>query len=67
MTGLVILGKSKTCVTGFTFYYSDGSIKKVGDDHLGATSLLNTNNPDSWLTVHSYGGFIIDILKICKS
>lgn len=53
------------CATGFTFFYSDGSNQTVGADFGGASSVLNFTNANSLTSIDSYGGAILDVVKIC--
>lgn len=67
MTGLAILDAPGNCVTGFIFYYSDGSSKTIGTDYTEGSKPLVLNITDSYglSNVNSYGGSIIDVLQIC--
>ena len=67
MTGLVIIGDVSTCVSGFIFYFSDGSSMTEGVSYNQTSSMLAFTNPSGLTEVNSYAGLIIDLLEICNS
>ena len=66
INGLALLSDNKTCLNGFTFFYSDGSSQTVGNGQ-EISSILNIEKSNSLSIVKSYGGWIIDYMQICNS
>ena len=71
MTGLTVLAKNGTCVTGFTFTFSDSSTTTVGTayDSSSSISFSNSNQwtPQQISSVASFTGLIVDRIEICMA
>ena len=66
MTGLSILGKSGSCASGIKFYFNNGSSQTMGTSYGGDSPILYFDSTSNRLAnVSSYGGNIIDVLRIC--